>query len=829
MRGVLLVLFLTSGPLLAAPLTIVTPKDSAPEVCQAARELAEYWEKVTGDRATVETEEPGRTVRFQSYRFGPWQRLRQPDREGLVIYLGETRYGRGVMRLPEDLDPHGFRIRGAGEAISIRGGSPAGTLFGAYRFLHSLGVRWYMPNELGEHVPQREINRFPRIDRVEEPDYVSRKWYNVARFSEDDWERRNLVGGRDLFHHALHRIFTENVYEIRPDFFILRNGERIRPDDRRGGRNFQICFGNPDAAKFAARKAAEFFEANPDETSFSLGMMDTAQICECPLCQRWVDPANTFRDRPNYSDLVFTFMNRAAIELGRTHPDKFLGCLAYYWAEDVPSFPVHPKVMPYLTAERAQWQDPVFRREDRDLIRRWSQAGPERFGIYDYYYGASFVVPRAFNRIIGDSLAFAHDEGADGFFAEINSRWPLDGPKAWLASQLLWESDADPEALLDEFYANFFGEAADPMRAFYETAEKIWISQDEPAFWLKFYHDFTQLELFPPEVNRRLRAHLERAEQLAEDDRVQARVALVADGFRLTELYSELYHGVKAIAADPLATPEEVAAALDLAAAWRRTLERHYDEVILPNPLQRTPARFEDRAGFLPGMKLTPLLAQAGEWIATGEGGKELSSAVAAACASFPELQVSPAVEIGRRRGSGGRGVDRIRNGDFMLDAVVAAVDPENVLTPAYTPLGWSRWTSGDGEARVVLARRPDENDGGLDLAATGVHEEVLYQRVRVKPGELLLLDAEAKGVVRPGSRVEIRMDWYDANGEAIGRKFIDTDILLPGHHRDWVPLAVYAEAPPEAATARASIGVFYQAAGDTVFLDNIRLRAWGE
>src|SRR5690606_3549663 len=112
------------------------------------------------------------------------------------------------------------------------------------------------------------------------------------------------------------------------------------------------------------------------------------------------------------------------------------------------------------------------------------------------------------------------------------------------------------------------------------------------------------------------------------------------------------------------------------------------DEVILPNPLQRTPARFEDRAGFLPGMKLGPLLARGGAMIATGEGGGELASSVTAARASFPELQASPAVEIGRRA-SGERGVDRIRNGDFMLDAVVAAVDPERVVTAAYTPLGW--------------------------------------------------------------------------------------------------------------------------------------------
>src|SRR5690606_33711063 len=120
---------------------------------------------------------------------------------------------------------------------------------------------------------------------------------------------------RDRFNHNLHRIFTEAVYDLRPDFFIMLDGKRVRPVDLAGGENYQICFGNPDAAVFAARKAAEFFDANPDEASFSVAMTDTRPICECSDCQQWIDHEKSFRGLPDYSDLVFTFMNRAAEEL----------------------------------------------------------------------------------------------------------------------------------------------------------------------------------------------------------------------------------------------------------------------------------------------------------------------------------------------------------------------------------------------------------------------------------------------------------------------------------------------------------------------------------
>src|SRR5690625_2998591 len=597
---------------LGAPVVVYYPKNPAPAERAAAEEFAEYWGKLTDQEVAVQPEPRRELRRPRNQRFsmgGPAKNRIEGD---LAVFVGETDEAQLRVSLPNDLDKHGFRMWKRGERLILRGKTSIATQYAVTTFLEDFGgIRWYMPTELGEHIPEKMSELPGTIDRMEEPDFLARRWSGLTT-PNDPWGRRNKTGPRDAFHHRLHQYFTEEIYDLRPDFFLMMRGERMRPDDSLRGHNLQICFGNPDAAKFAARKAAEFFDANPDAMSFSLGMTDTEAICECSLCQDLVDPEKTFRQRPDYSDLVFTFMNRAAEELAKTHPDKYLGCLAYHWAENVPSFPVHPKVMPYLTADRSQWRDTGFQEEDRSLMARWMTAGPERVGIYDYYYGSSFVIPRIFTELTDASLKHAAEVGIDGFYGEIGAIWSLDGPKAWLASQLLWDISKDRETLLADYYQNFFGSAASPMRSFFERSEELWMEQGGPVFWLKFYHDFAQLELFPREVISELRGYLAEAKELAEEGRIRDRVEFFSDGFRLTELYSDYYSKIKEFTMED-AELEQLE--WDAVVGWieqveiaRTALEEDYETVISPHPLHRPSRRIEGRADFFPGQKLNRLV-----------------------------------------------------------------------------------------------------------------------------------------------------------------------------------------------------------------------------
>jgi hypothetical protein len=123
------------------------------------------------------------------------------------------------------------------------------------------------------------------------------------------------------------------------------------------------------------------------------------------------------------------------------------------------------------------------------------------------------------------------------FYAEANPNWALDGPKAWLAAQLLWEPNRDPDQLLDLYYREFWAEAEVPMREFFAVAERTWLEQPGPALWLRYFQDEDQCYIYPLERRQQLRAQLDRAAEIASSGLVRARVAFVGAGFSVCEAF----------------------------------------------------------------------------------------------------------------------------------------------------------------------------------------------------------------------------------------------------------------------------------------------------
>jgi hypothetical protein len=415
------------------PQATLAPLDAgAPlEVRRAAGEFQRVLEKMTGTRLPAEMRGDGPVVHIGRDAF--------VDHAGLHL---------------DRLDEDGFVIRTIDDRhLILAGRTPHASEFAVYRFLQRhAGVRWFFPTALGEVVPRRASFRVGPLAEREEPSFHSRQWSAAAPFDGDDWERHNLCRARYNFHHNLLNVFVPSkLYDVHPEWFPEINGKRQRPkDDEDPG--WQPCLSNLEAARYAAQAARKYFDTNPQAACFSIGMNDTAAagFCLCAAC-RALDPSDpteqkTPRGMPNYSNRFFTFANRVAAELGKTHPDKYLGCLAYNVTEPPPTFDVHPRIIPYLTAGRANWTDPAIREGDQKLIRGWCRKVPV-VGIYDYYYGAGFVSPRIFTGLTAESLKFAHQAGVRAFYAEIYSTWSLDGPKAWVASQLLWNVQQNTEQL----------------------------------------------------------------------------------------------------------------------------------------------------------------------------------------------------------------------------------------------------------------------------------------------------------------------------------------------------------------------------------------------
>lgn len=480
--------------------------------------------------------------------------------------------------------------------------------------------RWFIPGELG-HEPGRMDGRGARAGQAAPHGFVTRAVSGGASAAGHAWEVRNAGTERVFFSHNLAAVFPRSLYDQHPEFFPFVAGRR--PEPQMNPVNWNPDLARPDVAAHAAEVARDYFAAHPEASSFSLGVNDALIFGESPelialtrkaggqmaeagrrgtegegqkaeavhnvsppssvigpptLPNRW------FRDRPDYSDLVFTFMNRAAEDLSHTHPDKYLGALAYYWAENVPDFPVQPQVLPFLTSDRSQGYDPAARAEEFALQEKWATAmkvgrpeeqkagrtenqipdaalpisgpltfrlsGPQqlrpRLGMYDYLYGQGFLIPRIHTQLIAENIRHAWQAGFTDYYAEGEPNWGLDGPMHWLVAQLL-QDPAQPEGrLLDEYYRRYFQAAAAPMRKFFERCEEQWMRQSGPAYWLKHYRNESQATLFPSAVCRELRGYLEEARRLARASdqaswlgrgRLTARVALVGDAFGVTERF----------------------------------------------------------------------------------------------------------------------------------------------------------------------------------------------------------------------------------------------------------------------------------------------------
>ena len=130
--------------------TVVLADEPAPGELQAADQLKSYVRKMSGAELAV---------------------VRQnKNPEGLLIRLG-----RACGALADEAKvADGFTIQTGDNAILIKGANDRGTYYGVCELLEKLGVRWFLPEELGEVVPQRDTLTVDSLCCKQQPDFPMR-------------------------------------------------------------------------------------------------------------------------------------------------------------------------------------------------------------------------------------------------------------------------------------------------------------------------------------------------------------------------------------------------------------------------------------------------------------------------------------------------------------------------------------------------------------------------------------------------------------------------------------------------------------------------------
>ena len=122
---------------------ILLPADPEPDEVLASRELQDHIERMSGAVLDIA---------------GP-----HPPPGMAVIRIGHAPVGSAAPDGPGD-DSAAFTIGVSSGEVRLTGRSAEGALFATYALLEQLGVRWYMPGDLGTVVPRRATVVLPAVN-----------------------------------------------------------------------------------------------------------------------------------------------------------------------------------------------------------------------------------------------------------------------------------------------------------------------------------------------------------------------------------------------------------------------------------------------------------------------------------------------------------------------------------------------------------------------------------------------------------------------------------------------------------------------------------------
>ena len=349
-------------------------------------------------------------------------------------------------------------------------------------FLRDLGVRWYMPGEIGEIVPNMDTIALPQIDRTVQPDFPMRILnFRAAVYGRDAMMWGFRLGVRQPFGrqaaHGLDRMtHNEHTLTNHPEWFALYGGKR---QTQIGQRLNQLCYSNEELLQEAIQFARTQFDHYDMDVVSIMPPDGYTAICQCDLCEGKDTPERG--NRGALSDYVWDFVNRVAKEVGKTHPDKLISNCAYGIYTDPPLKidKLEPNVQVIIVGGRRPTSD--ARDDLRQLRAEWATKTDRPLEIFENYpfTGRNFYLPAYIPRVMGESIneTKGSSRGEDIWLTMDFSDKAI-GYNHFLiyfTARMYWGGqEQDAGKLFDEYCELFYGPAATEMRAFFSYCEGNW-------------------------------------------------------------------------------------------------------------------------------------------------------------------------------------------------------------------------------------------------------------------------------------------------------------------------------------------------------------------
>lgn len=384
-----------------------------------------------------------------------------------------------------------------------------GSCYAAYDFLQDYcGVRWYAPTALGMCYPEVATLTVSGRDLRRRPSVLARH----ATSAKDSWGLVPTPTSREeelflcrvkyggLYHTLGHtmngiidRFWASNP--ANPSAWVSYHPEYFTMDSNSNRTPVNVCWTSTGLLGQVIVDARNYFNgtghyyAQGGEDWYGIEGMDVKNSwCQDPGCTAKKDLTRGISD--GYGDVFFSsgqgsnlkweFINEVARQVRQTHPGKYIMSLAYFDAAWFPTnFTLEANVMAGPCIHTANWWAPGIRDNDLNFYKDWVRQAPGRVTSCWLYQ----TFPKEIADRTGDSWT-KHFPAFHGHTIAMQSRMYardrvlgifLCGIAQYIdryvTLRTLENADVDVDSLLDEFFALYYGSAADPMRHVYLLIE----------------------------------------------------------------------------------------------------------------------------------------------------------------------------------------------------------------------------------------------------------------------------------------------------------------------------------------------------------------------
>lgn len=408
-----------------------------------------------------------------------------------MICLGDNPSALAAGIAGEALPYEHFLIRTIGDNLYIAGrdtpdgqntpwgGFSRGTQFGVFTFLEqALGVRWIMPDTLGEEIPRHARLPLPQLNLRDGPAFEQREMEITNPPSVNEWALRQKVSARtfqddtacsfsSLTGHSWNEFITPEMRQAHPEWAAIP-GEVG---------NYKFCTRQPEAVKAFTDQATKWLDANPIRHMVSIAPSDGQSFCRCERCRPFIekDPHGL----SSYTPSILDFYNTVARAVARERPGRMVGGIGYGVTAYPPVNP--PQLEPNLFIAWAPLNyygfglyKPGYREEFERVAAGWRALTPN-VGYTNYLHWHRSESGAPYGPALGIlkmELPTLHRLGYRTIYEAASSNWAYGGPTNYLLAKLLWNPEADVDALYREWLQIAYGEGRKSMQALYTLLDE---------------------------------------------------------------------------------------------------------------------------------------------------------------------------------------------------------------------------------------------------------------------------------------------------------------------------------------------------------------------